>query len=128
MNGADGMDRITTGRNRWARLGLIGAIVSLSGCAVGPKYTKPVVPMPADYKEQTAPVSGWKTAQPKDQGLRGKWWQLFNDTELNALEERIEVSNQSLKAAEAQFRQARALVGSNRAGYYPTITAGPSTL
>ncbi len=124
------MNGITTARNGWVGLGLIGTVVFLSGCAVGPKYARPVVPTPADYKEQTVPsgtaAGGWKTAQPKDQGLRGKWWELFNDTQLNALEERVDVSNQSLKAAEAQFRQARALVRSSRAGYYPTITAGPS--
>src|SRR5213593_4965277 len=110
MNGAYRMNGITT------RLGLIGTVVFLTGCAVGPKYARPVVPTPADYKEQTVPsgtaAGGWKTAQPKDQGLRGKWWELFNDAQLNALEERVDVSNQSLKAAEAQFRQARALVRS----------------
>src|SRR5437773_3300621 len=130
MNRVKGMNKIMTARNHWVGLGLIGTIVFLSGCAVGPKYARPVVPMPVDYKEQTGPsgaAGDWKTAQPKDQGARTKWWELFNDRELNALEERVDVSNESLKAAEAQFRQARALLRSDRAAYYPTITAGPST-
>ena len=68
----------------------------------------------------------WKTAQPSDQIARGKWWEIFQDPQLNALEEQINVSNENLKAAEAQFRQARALVRFNRAAYYPTVTAGAS--
>ena len=69
---------------------------------------------------------GWKAAQPQDQVLRGKWWEVFNDQALNVLEERVDVSNQNLKVAEAQFRQARALVRFNRAGLFPTVTAGGS--
>ena len=68
----------------------------------------------------------WKTAQPSDQIARGKWWEIFQDPQLNALEEQINVSNENLKAAEAQFQQARALVRFNRAAYYPTVTAGAS--
>ena len=68
----------------------------------------------------------WKAAQPNDQIARGKWWEIFQDPQLNALEEQVNVSNQNLKAAEAQFRQARALVRFNRAAYYPTVTAGAS--
>ena len=71
-------------------------------------------------------MKGWKTAQPQDQVIRGKWWETFNDPQLNGLEERVDVSNQNLKVAEAQFRQARALVRFYRAGYYPTLTVGPS--
>ena len=95
----------------------------LSGCAVGPRYTKPAAPAPPTYKETPPP---WKTAQPSDQIARGKWWEIFQDPQLNALEEQINVSNENLKAAEAQFRQARALVRFNRAAYYPTVTAGAS--
>ena len=95
----------------------------LSGCAVGPRYTKPATPAPPTYKEVPPP---WKTAQPSDQVARGKWWEIFQDPQLNALEEQVNVSNQNLKAAEAQFRQARALVRFNRAAYYPTVTAGAS--
>lgn len=108
------------------RLGfvLLGAVLFSAGCTVGPRYSKPTTPVPPSFKEQ--PPAGWKEAQPADQSLRGKWWEIFQDPQLNALEERIDVSNQTLKAAQAQFVQARALVRYNRANYYPTVTAGLS--
>jgi NodT family efflux transporter outer membrane factor (OMF) lipoprotein len=81
------------------------------------------VPAPPAYKEVPA---DWKTAQPSDQIAKGKWWEIFQDAQLNALEEQVNVSNENLKAAEAQFQQARALVRYNRAAYYPTVTAGAS--
>ncbi len=95
----------------------------LGGCAVGPKYAKPYVPVaPADtFKE----LDGWKTAQPSDQINRGKWWEIFGDPQLSALEEQVMVSNQDLKLAEARFRQARALVRFNRSTQFPTISTGP---
>jgi NodT family efflux transporter outer membrane factor (OMF) lipoprotein len=92
-------------------------------CAVGPRYSRPSAPVPPAYKEEPP---GWKTAQPNDQIGRGKWWEIFGDPQLNSLEEQVNVSNQSLKAALAQFEQARALVRFNRANYYPTVTAGIS--
>ena len=95
----------------------------LSGCAVGPRYSRPTAPVPPAYKEEPP---GWKTAQPNDQIARGKWWEIFGDSQLNTLEEQINVANQSLKAALAQFEQARALVRFNRADYYPTVSAGVS--
>jgi len=103
--------------------GLLVYLILFSGCAVGPRYAKPTAPAPPSYKEVPP---DWKTAQPSDQIARGKWWEIFQDPQLNALEERINVSNQNLKAAEAQFQQARALVRFNRAAYYPTVTAGAS--
>jgi NodT family efflux transporter outer membrane factor (OMF) lipoprotein len=102
---------------------LFAALILMSGCAVGPRYSRPPAPTPTDYKE-TPP--NWKTAQPADQTLKGKWWEIYQDPQLNALEEKIDISNQSLKAAEAQFAQARATVRYNRADYYPTVTAGVS--
>jgi NodT family efflux transporter outer membrane factor (OMF) lipoprotein len=72
------------------------------------------------------PQGEWKPSQPQDQVLRGKWWEVFGDPQLNALEERIEVSNQNLRIVEAQFRQARDLIRINRSGFYPTVSAGPS--
>lgn len=104
-------------------VGFLLLMVLLSGCAVGPRYTRPAAPAPPTYKETPPP---WKTAQPSDQVARGKWWEIFQDPQLNALEEQVNVSNENLKAAEAQFRQARALVRFNRAAYYPTVTAGAS--
>jgi len=93
----------------------------LSGCAVGPRYAKPTAPVPPAYKEVPP---GWKTAQPSDSIAKGKWWEIYQDPQLNALEEKVAVSNQTLKASVAQFEQARALVRQLRADYYPTVTAG----
>ncbi|HKT68305.1 MAG TPA: efflux transporter outer membrane subunit [Terriglobales bacterium] len=92
------------------------------GCAVGPKYSRPTAPAPPAYKETGA----WKQAQPSEQALGGDWWTIFNDPQLNGLEQQVNVSNQNLKAAEAQFRQARAVLRYYRADYYPTITGGAS--
>jgi NodT family efflux transporter outer membrane factor (OMF) lipoprotein len=89
---------------------------------VGPKYHPPALQAPAAYKE----VGDWKPAQPNDQNLGGEWWKIFQDTQLDVLEAQVNVSNQNLKAAEAQFRQARAALRYNRADYYPTATAGLS--
>lgn len=101
---------------------LIAELFSLSGCAVGPKYQKPAVPAPPAYKE----LGNWKTAQPNDQNLGGNWWEIFQDAKLNELEQQINVSNQNLKAAVAQYQQARAVLRYSRADYYPTIIAAPS--
>jgi NodT family efflux transporter outer membrane factor (OMF) lipoprotein len=101
----------------------LGTLFLLSGCAVGPHYSKASVPVPPEYKEVPP---DWKTAQPNDQALRGNWWEIFHDQQLNALEEQIKVSNQDLKAVQAQFLQARALVRLSRADYFPTVTGGIS--
>ena len=98
------------------------AALQLTGCIVGPKYRAPVVQAPPAYKE----AGDWKPAQPNDQNLGGSWWTIFQDPQLNALEDQVNVSNQNLKAAEAQFRQARATLRYYRADYYPTVTSGPS--
>jgi NodT family efflux transporter outer membrane factor (OMF) lipoprotein len=100
---------------------LFAGLILMCGCAVGPRYSRPSAPVPTDYKETP---QNWKTAQPADQTLKGKWWEIYQDPQLDALEEKINISNQSLKAAQAQFAQARATVRYNRADYYPTITAG----
>jgi NodT family efflux transporter outer membrane factor (OMF) lipoprotein len=92
------------------------------GCMVGPDYRKPAVPMTPAYKED----QGWKLAQPRDQIPRGKWWEIFGDPQLNALQEQVSEANQNVKVAEARFRQARALIGFFRAGLFPTISAGVS--
>ena len=114
----------------WAAGVLTSTLFLLTACMVGPKYTKPPAPVPAAYKElasnPTQQMKGWKTAQPQDQVIRGRWWETFNDPRLNGLEERVDVSNQNLKVAEAQFRQARALVRFYRASYYPTLSVAPS--
>jgi NodT family efflux transporter outer membrane factor (OMF) lipoprotein len=106
----------------WFFISFAIVLLELSGCAVGPKYHPPAVEAPAAYKE----LGNWKPAQPNDQNLGGTWWAIFQDPQLDALELEVNVSNQNLKAAEAQFRQARAVLRYNRADYYPTVTAGPS--
>ena len=87
---------------------------------VGPDYVRPTVITPDAYKEN----DGWKVAQPKDDVIRGSWWEMFGDPQLNALAAQVSVSNQNLAAAEAQYREARALVQEARAAYFPTATIG----
>jgi NodT family efflux transporter outer membrane factor (OMF) lipoprotein len=102
----------------------------LSGCMVGPKYVKPTVATAPSFKEQPPEsfkkVDGWKPAQPGDQTLRGKWWEIFGDPQLNSLEEELTVSNQNLKVSEARFREARAMIRFNRSQEFPTISTSPS--
>jgi NodT family efflux transporter outer membrane factor (OMF) lipoprotein len=108
------------------RLSKIVVLASLlcSGCAIGPKYQRPVATAPVALKEM-AGNDRWKMATPSDDLLKGKWWEIFGDPQLNRLEELVNVNNQNVKQAEAQFRQARALVAANHANYYPTIGANP---
>jgi NodT family efflux transporter outer membrane factor (OMF) lipoprotein len=106
----------------WLEVLLAIVVLQFSGCAVGPKYHTPVAQIPPAYKE----VGNWKPAQPNDQNLGGTWWTIFQDPQLDALELQVNVSNQNLKAAEAQYQQARAVLRYSRADYYPTVTAGPS--
>ncbi|MEM5437931.1 efflux transporter outer membrane subunit [Paraburkholderia diazotrophica] len=94
--------------------------VALAGCAVGPDYKRPSVDVPASYKEA---ADGWKVAQPADQQDRGTWWSIYNDPQLNALEDKLDASNQSIAQFAAAYRQARALVGEARAAYFPVISA-----
>jgi NodT family efflux transporter outer membrane factor (OMF) lipoprotein len=104
--------------------------LALVGCMVGPKYVKPTVPMTPNFKEQPPDsfkeVDGWKPAQPGDQTLRGNWWEIFGDPQLNALEEELTLSNQNLKVSEARLRQARSMIRFNRASLSPTISTAPS--
>jgi NodT family efflux transporter outer membrane factor (OMF) lipoprotein len=108
--------------NRIKYATLAAPLVLLSACAVGPDYVKPNVETPAAFKEQ----AGWKIAQPADLGIPGKWWGLYRDPLLNALEEQVNVSNQTVIQAEAQYREARALVQGARAAYFPTVSANVS--
>ncbi len=103
-------------------------LLLLSACNPAPKYVRPPAPTPMAYKEAPGDKegTGWKLAQPGDDKLRGKWWEIYNDPQLNALEVQVAISNQSIKAAEANFRAARALVVSARSALFPTIGATPS--
>jgi NodT family efflux transporter outer membrane factor (OMF) lipoprotein len=91
---------------------------------VGPKYQRPVVQTPVALKEM-AGNDQWKMATPSDSLLKGKWWEIFGDPQLNELEELVNINNQNVKQAEAQFREARSLVAANRASYYPLIGSAP---
>jgi len=103
-------------------------LLLLCGCNPAPKYARPPAPTPTAYKEAPGDKegTGWKLAQPGDDKLRGKWWEIYNDPQLNALEAQVAISNQSIKVAEANFRAARALVVSARSALYPTIGATPA--
>ena len=94
------------------------ALILLAACTVGPDYQRPPAPVAAAYKEQ----EGWKPAEPRDAADRGAWWSIYDDPVLDGLERQIDVSNQTLKAAEAAYRQAQAVVGEARAGLFPTIS------
>jgi NodT family efflux transporter outer membrane factor (OMF) lipoprotein len=103
----------------------------LAGCAVGPKYHSPVTPPPsaANYKE--SPVNfqdadGWKVSSPQDAMLRGNWWEVFNDADLNTLEEQLNINNQNLKEFFQNFMESRALIAEARAQYWPTVNVNPS--
>lgn len=96
------------------------SILILAGCAVGPDYRRPSLETPAAYKE----AQGWKTAEPRDRAPRGRWWEIYDDPQLNALVQQVALSNQNIRAAEAKYRQALALLGGARAGHFPTLSAG----
>ena len=103
--------------------------VALAGCATGPRYVKPTVSVPTAYKEGnsgTKPPQGWTSATPGDTKDRGAWWEVFENPQLNQLESRVSVSNQTIQKAVATLRQARATAGIARASYFPTVTAGAS--
>ena len=105
--------------------------IGISACAVGPDYQRPETPVAPDYKEKAdanAPTlpANWKSAEPRDQEHRTKWWEIFGDLQLNALEEQIDVSNLNIAQSEAAFRSARAAIRGARADFYPTLTTNPS--
>ena len=105
--------------------------LALSACEVGPDYQKPAAANPAAYKESSesaaaAKAEGWKPAEPQDAANRGAWWSIYSDPVLDGIESQVEISNQNLKASEAAFRQARALVNEARAGYFPVLGANAS--
>jgi NodT family efflux transporter outer membrane factor (OMF) lipoprotein len=98
------------------------AALLLDGCEVGPDYVVPSAPGPSHYKD----AGNWKPANPQDAVVRGKWWEIYHDAQLNALEEKVNIGNQNVLLAEANFREAAAAVKIARAAFYPTITTNPS--
>jgi NodT family efflux transporter outer membrane factor (OMF) lipoprotein len=107
-----------------------GAVLFSASCMVGPNYKRPPAPAPPAYKElppdNSPQASEWKTAQPSDAIARGKWWEIYNDPELNALEEQVSISNENIKMAEAQFREAKFAVKIARSNLFPTISVSPT--
>jgi NodT family efflux transporter outer membrane factor (OMF) lipoprotein len=104
---------------------VVCALLCSTACRVGQPYQRPAAPTPPDFKE-LAGSDAWKVATPIDDLPKGKWWEMFGDPQLSALEEAIEINNQNVKQAEANFRQARAIVRVNRANAFPTIGVNPS--
>jgi NodT family efflux transporter outer membrane factor (OMF) lipoprotein len=98
-------------------------ILLVSGCTVGPNYVRPTAEVPTEFKE-TPP--NWKQAQPSDAVAKGKWWEVYQDPQLNELEAQINVSNQTLKAEQEQFAQARAALKITRSNFFPTVGTTPS--
>jgi len=96
--------------------------LGLAACTVGPDYVRPAAPVPAAFKE----LAGWQPAQPADAIDRGAWWSLFDDPVLSGLERQIDIGNQNLRAYEAAYRQALALVRQARSGLFPTVSVGPA--
>jgi len=94
----------------------------LAGCSVGPKYVKPTAQIPSSYKEN----ANWKPAEPSDQAQKGNWWEIFQDPQLNALEDKVNVSNQTLRAAVDRFQEERAVLRQSRSALYPLVTASVS--
>jgi len=109
---------------------LVFVFLGLLGCNVGPKYVRPAVSAPSTFKEsgpQQAPNGTvWKPAQPQDAILRGKWWEIYQEPELNSLEEKLSISNQNIARAFENFMAARAQVQQAQSNYYPTVSVGVS--
>jgi NodT family efflux transporter outer membrane factor (OMF) lipoprotein len=118
--------------HRGVGIGLCAVISCAAGCMVGPTYHQPAgttEPPPAAYKESTTQVKsgiGWKVARPEDAMLRGKWWTIFNDPELNSLEDQLTINNQNIKLYFENFMAARAIIAEAASQFYPTVTANAS--
>ncbi|HEX4164147.1 MAG TPA: efflux transporter outer membrane subunit [Bryobacteraceae bacterium] len=115
--------------SRGVGLAALAFALLLSSCMVGPNYTKPKVAAAPSYSEPAPQsfqeTSGWKTAKPSDALLKGRWWEVFKDPDLTALEEQVGPANQSLQIAVANFRQAQTQIQINRSNLFPTIGVGP---
>jgi NodT family efflux transporter outer membrane factor (OMF) lipoprotein len=114
--GGPGRQILQAGLPRAACAALMTAMVA-AGCAVGPNYQRPSAPVPQRFKE----TEGWKPAEPREAASGSDWWSVYGDATLDSLEKQIDISNQTLKASEAAWREAVALVSQARAGLLPTV-------
>src|ERR1700722_8871163 len=118
--------------SRYRRFAVVLPALFLSACAVGPNYNRPAAIVAPTYKEappeafKEAQAAGLQPANPSDAFQKGKWWEIYKDPALNTLEEQVNINNQNVLAAEANYREAKAAVRVARAGLFPTVTAGPS--
>jgi NodT family efflux transporter outer membrane factor (OMF) lipoprotein len=125
------MPELNLRSTRFLAAAALTLLALLSGCRVGPPYQAPAPPAVTapNYKESTVnfhDTDGWKVASPQDAMIRGNWWEVFNDPELNALEEQLNIDNQNLKEYFQNYMAARAVIVEARAQYWPTITANPA--
>ncbi|MGC1872554.1 MAG: efflux transporter outer membrane subunit [Acidobacteriaceae bacterium] len=136
MKRAGDVQRGAIAWDRWRVLGVWGTALiccAVTGCVVGPKYHPPVTQAPAAYKEappaqstQSTDTGIWKVAQPQDAMLRGNWWEVFHEPELNALEDQLNINNENIKQYFQDYMEARAIVREARAQYFPTASTAPS--
>jgi NodT family efflux transporter outer membrane factor (OMF) lipoprotein len=117
---------------RYSSIPIAACLLFLQGCVVGPKYVAPVTQAPPAFKEavpqpqQSSDGTTWIPATPQDAIVKGNWWEIYHEPELNALEEKLNVSNQNIVQSFQNFMAARAQVRQARASYYPTVTVGPA--
>jgi NodT family efflux transporter outer membrane factor (OMF) lipoprotein len=100
-----------------------------AACNIAPKYSRPSVQTPSGFREVSSPAArgvAWTQARPGEEAMGGRWWKIYNDPGLDSLEEQVQVSNQTMVAAEANFRAARAAADSARSALFPAIGAAPS--
>jgi NodT family efflux transporter outer membrane factor (OMF) lipoprotein len=121
------------GRDVFVKAAVCGGVFLLGACrVVGPAYIPPPVPAPPNFKESSpaayssVPPDTWQPAKPQDAALKGKWWEIFNEPELNALEEQLNINNQNIAQYFQNFMAARALVHEAKASYYPTAGVSPA--
>lgn len=116
----------------WAICAAAALLAILGGCRIGPKYNPPAVPAPPAYKEsapsayKSALPGTWQPARPQDAAIKGKWWEIFREPELDALEDQLNINNQTISQYFQNFMAARAQVGEARSSYFPTVGASPS--
>jgi NodT family efflux transporter outer membrane factor (OMF) lipoprotein len=119
-------------RSQRAVIGLVAISLLLSGCTVGPNYHRPAAATAPAFKESAVvpppdlPAGGWKQVSPNDSAIRANWWEVYQDPQLDKLEQQVAVSNQTLKASYEQYMQARAAIQFYRSQYFPTVQVDPS--